>query len=434
MTTSTEPLSTQPLDNQVLRRVTWRLMPLLLVCYVFAHLDRVNVGFARTTMMADIGMSNTMYGAGAGLFFIAYMLFGVPSNMLLARFGPRRWIAVIMVLWGLLSVSTLFVSNHYEFYAVRFLLGMAEAGFFPGILIYINSWFPARRRGNVTAMFTLAVPLASVLGAPISGWIIEHTHGWAGFHGWQWMFLLEGAPVVLLGLIVLWRLPNRFTDVSWLTAEEKRRLGAELQREEASKASISFAKFILDPKLLLLFGIYFAVMLVINTLNFWTPGIIADSGVGSETTVGFLTAIPWLLSCFFMVLCGMSADRMNERRWHLVVPLLMATAGFIGTGLFTGSTVMVVLFLSLATMGGATALPMFWQIPPMFLSGRDAVAGIALVSSLGNLAGFLAPYLIGLVKDLTGEPSTGLYILAVLIALGASLVLLIRGRATPASG
>lgn len=421
-------------SDAVIRKVTWRLLPLLLVCYCFAHLDRVNVGFAKATMMADIGMSNTMYGTGAGLFFIAYMLFGVPANMILERVGPKRWIATIMVVWGIISVSTLLITNHVEFYILRFLLGIAEAGFFPGILIYLNTWFPERRRGKVTAMFTLAVPLASVLGAPISGAIIEYMQGMSGLKGWQWMFLLEGAPVVLLGAVVLAFLPNTPGDVSWLSAGEKRQLLGELKWENANKSTVSFLKFLVDVRLVLLFGIYFAVMLVINTLNFWTPSIIKDSGVTHETTVGMLTAVPWLLSCFFMVLCGWSADRMNERRWHLIVPLLMASVGFIGTGLSTGSTAMVTIFLSIATMGGATALPMFWQIPPKFLAGRDAIAGIALVSSLGNLAGFLAPYIIGLVKDLTGKPSTGLYVLAVLVALGASLVLLVRLRTAEPSG
>lgn len=416
----------KPVSDKVVTNITWRLIPLLLICYIFAHLDRVNIGFAKDSMSIDLGLTHTMYGTGAGLFFIAYMLFGVPSNMMLEKFGPRRWIAIIMVVWGLLSTATMFITNHIEFYILRFLLGVAEAGFFPGILIYINRWFPTRKRGKITAMFTLAVPLASVIGAPISGWIIDFFHGSSGMHGWQWMFLLEGLPVVLLGIVILFYLPDHYSKVTWLTDKEKEQLHHEHMSEESFKTNLPLLAFLKDAKLWLLFGIYFAVMLGINANNFWMPNLIKSSGIETDTTVGLLTSFCWGLSCIFMILTGMSADRHNERRWHLIIPLLMAAVGFIGTGMFTHSTILVVTFLSISIMGAATALPMFWQIPPMFLSSKDAIAGIALVSSLGNLAGFLAPYLIGWVKDMTGgSPSIGLYILALLIAGGAALVLLI---------
>lgn len=417
---------TAPVSDKVVRHITIRLIPLLLICYIFAHLDRVNIGFAKATMSADLGLTHTMYGTGAGLFFIAYMLFGVPSNIMLEKIGPRRWIAAIMIVWGALSAATMFITNHYQFYILRFLLGVAEAGFFPGILIYINRWFPTRKRGKITAMFTLAVPLASVLGAPISGWIIDFFHGSSGMHGWQWMFVLEGLPVMLLGLVILFYLPDHYDQVKWLTTEEKQQLHQEHSSEESFKANMPLLAFIKDIKLWLLFSIYFAVMLGINANNFWMPTLIKDTGIETETTVGFLTAFCWGMSCFFMVLTGISADRHNERRWHLIVPLLMAALGFVGTGLLTSSTLLVVTFLSISIMGAATSLPMFWQIPPMFLTNKDAIAGIALVSSLGNLAGFLAPYLIGAIKDLTGQASIALYVLATLIACGAALVLLIK--------
>lgn len=415
-----------PVGDKVVRHITLRLIPLLLICYIFAHLDRVNIGFAKATMSADLGLTHTMYGTGAGLFFIAYMLFGVPSNMMLEKVGPRRWIAAIMIVWGALSAGTMFITNHYQFYILRFLLGVAEAGFFPGILIYINRWFPTRKRGKITAMFTLAVPLASVLGAPISGWIIDFFHHSSGMHGWQWMFILEGLPVVLFGLIILCYLPDHYDEVKWLTTTEKQQLHQEHLNEESFKTTMPLMAFIKDIKLWLLFAIYFAVMLGINANNFWMPTLIKDTGIETETTVGLLTAFCWGMSCIFMIVTGMSADKHNERRWHLIIPLLMAAVGFIGTGLFHDSTVLVVTFLSISIMGAATSLPMFWQIPPMFLTSKDAIAGIALVSSLGNLAGFLAPYLIGAIKDLTGQASIALYVLAVLIACGAMLVLLIK--------
>ncbi len=416
--------------NQTIRTITLRLVPLLLICYIFAHLDRVNIGFAKGTMSIDLGLTDAMYGFGAGLFFISYMIFGVPSNMLLDKFGPKRWIAFMMLFWGICSTGMMFAQNSTHFYILRFLLGMAEAGFFPGILVYINRWFPARYRGKITAMFTLAVPMASIFGGPLSGWIIQTFHYSAGLHGWQWMLLLEGLPVVIMGVVVLFYLPDSYHHVKWLNQREKQQLERELHLEEGNKegSTTSLLEFIKEPKLYILFGIYSAVMLGMNAVNFWMPDLISTTGVENKTHVGLLTAIPWILACIFMIATGHSADKRNERRWHLIIPLFMVTFGFIGAGLFTHNLLVLMLFLSVATMGVGTALPMFWQIPPAFLSARNAAVGIALVSSLGNLASFLAPYLIGWVKTNTGSTSIGLYILAILIALGALLVLLIPAR------
>lgn len=424
-------MNTHPISQQTIRKITWHLVPLLLICYIFAHLDRVNIGFAKGTMSIDLGLTDAMYGFGAGLFFISYMLFGVPSNIMLEKCGPKKWIAFMMVFWGCTSTGMMFAQNSSQFYTLRFLLGVAEAGFFPGILVYINRWFPARYRGKVTAVFTLAVPMASIFGGPLSGWIIQTFHSSAGLHGWQWMLLLEGIPVILLGITVLCYLPDNFAHVDWLTAAEKQQLDNELHDEEDKKSnnSSSFIDFLKDPKLLMLFGIYSAVMLGMNAINFCMPDLITTTGIDNKTQVGFLTAIPWILSCVFMIATGASADKKNERRWHLIIPLLMVTIGFIGAGIFTHNLIALMFFLSIATMGVGTSLPMFWQIPPAFLSKNNAATGIALVSSLGNLASFLAPYLIGWVKTNMGSTSIGLYILAVLIALGAALVLLIPAQA-----
>lgn len=424
MTKKTEQL----VDNKLIQRITIRLIPLLLTCYIFAHLDRVNISFAKENMSANLNLSYTMYGTGAGLFFIAYMLFGIPSNILLEKFGPRRWIAIIMFVWGIVSTSTILVTNHYQFYLLRLLLGAAEAGFFPGILIYINHWFPRYHRGKITSMFTLAIPLASVIGAPASGWAIDTLQGSWGLNGWQWMFLIEGIPVILLSIVILCYLPNDYQQANWLTTEEKQQLAQEQQKEEATKDSMPFFSFIKDTKLLLLFGIYFAVMLGMNAINFWMPNLIQTTGVKTQTTIGFLSALCWGIACIFMILMGISSDKNNERRWHLIIPLLMISVGFIGAGLFSNNTLLVVIFLGIATMGATAALPMFWQIPPIFLTNKDAVTGIALVSSLGNLGGFLAPYLIGWIKDNMNSTSIGLYILALFILLGAALVMLIPSR------
>lgn len=405
------------------RTVTWRLMPLLLVCYLFAHLDRINIGFAKMQMSTDLHFSDTVYGLGAGLFFVAYALFGVPSNLALERVGPRRWIASLMVVWGLLSAGMFLVQTPSGFYTLRFLLGVAEAGFFPGILVYLNRWYPARRRAQITALFAIAVPMAGVIGGPVSGAILEWFNGSGGLRGWQWMFLLEGSPVILLGLLV-WRvLPEHFTQVEWLSAEQKQRLGEELAAEEQRKTITSFAGILRDRHVWLLVAIYFAVMLAVNTLAFWMPTLIHGAGIARDSMVGLLSAIPYLAGVLFMLACGRSSDRHRERRWHLCVPLLMCAVGIAMTGVMPNSAVPVMAGLIIAGMGASAALPMFWQLPPAFLSARAIAAGIGLISSFGSIASFLAPYLIGWMRDTTHSASLALYVLALFIALGGLLVL-----------
>ena len=405
------------------RTVTWRLMPLLLVCYLFAHLDRINIGFAKMQMSADLQFSDTVYGLGAGLFFVAYALFGVPSNLALDRVGPRRWIATLMVVWGVMSTGMLLVETASGFYTLRFLLGVAEAGFFPGILVYLNRWYPARRRAQITALFAIAVPMAGVIGGPLSGMILETLNNAGGLRGWQWMFLLEGSPVVLLGLLV-WRvLPERFDQVNWLNSEQKQRLGDELNAEEHRKTITSFAGIVRDGHVWLLAAIYFAVMLAVNTLAFWMPTLIHGAGIARDSLVGWLSAVPYLAGVFFMLACGRSSDRHRERRWHLCVPLLMCAVGIASAGIAPGSTLPVLAGLIVAGMGASAALPMFWQLPPAFLSSRTQAAGIGLISSFGSIASFLAPYLIGWMRDTTHSASLALYVLALLIALGGLLVL-----------
>lgn len=406
--------------------VTWRLMPLLLVCYLFAHLDRINIGFAKMQMSSDLHFSDTVYGFGAGLFFIAYALFGVPSNRALDRVGPRRWIATLMIVWGALSTGMLWVESASGFYVLRFLLGVAEAGFFPGILVYLNRWYPARRRGQITALFAIAVPMAGVIGGPLSGGILELFHDAAGLRGWQWMFLIEGAPVMLLGLVVLKRLPDSFEHVSWLDAGQKQHLREQLASEEQRKSITSFGGILRNRQVWLLVAVYFAVMLAVNTLAFWMPTLIHGAGIGSDGRVGLLSAIPYLAGCLFMIACGRSSDRQRERRWHLCVPLLMSALGIAVAGLAPGNPLMVLGGLIVAGMGASAALPMFWQLPPAFLSNTTQAAGIALISSFGSIASFLAPYLIGWMRDTTHSASLALYVLALFIALGGLLVLRTR--------
>lgn len=408
------------------RAVTWRLMPLLLVCYLFAHLDRINIGFAKMQMSQDLHLSDTVYGLGAGLFFIAYALFGVPSNLMLDRVGPRRWIACLMVVWGLLSTGMLLIESSSAFYLLRFALGAAEAGFFPGILVYLNRWYPAGRRAQVTALFAIAVPLAGVVGGPVSGAILAFMHDTGGLRGWQWMFLLEGAPVVLLGLVVLAVLPEHFEKVRWLSDQQKASLRAQFGEEEQRKPVTSFGAIFASRALWLLVAVYCAVMLAVNTLAFWMPSLIHSAGVGSDASVGLLSAVPYLAGCVFMLACGRSSDRRRERRWHLCVPLLMAATGIAIAAIAPKQAMPVMAGLVLAGMGASAALPMFWQLPPAFLNARTQAAGIALISSLGSIASFFTPYFIGWVRDTTHSASLALYVLAVFIALGGLLVLRTR--------
>ncbi|WP_264312908.1 MFS transporter [Pseudomonas putida] len=405
------------------RQVSWRIMPLLLVSYVFAHLDRINIGFAKLQMSNDLQFSDTVYGLGAGLFFVAYAMFGVPANLVLDKLGPRRWIALMMVTWGLLSSAMLLIDSAHGFYALRFGLGVAEAGFFPGILVYLYRWFPAGRRASITALFTLAVPMAGVVGGPVSGWILEHMQGTAGLRGWQWMFLIEGLPVVALGLVILARLDDRIEDARWLSDEQKHALRQTLAGEEARKQISSWRGIFTNGQVWLLVAIYFAVMLAVNTLAFWMPALIHGSGIAHDSQVGLLSAVPYLAGCVFMIAVGRSSDHRKERRWHLCVPILMCALGLTLTGLQPQSPLLVMAGLAIAGMGASSALPMFWQLPPAYLAGPILAPGLALISSLGSVAAFVAPYLIGWMRDNTQSASLALYLLSLVIALGALLVL-----------
>lgn len=408
------------------QRVLRRLVPLFLVCYFFAHLDRINIGFAKVQMAQALELSDSAYGFGAGLCFVAYVLFAVPSNALLAKYGARRWIALLMGCWGLLSAATMWVQADWQFYLLRFLLGVAEAGFFPGILLVINRWFPAGWRGKVTAMFTLAVPLAGILGGPISGAILQHFDRIAGLRGWQWMLLIEGIPAIALGVLVLRYLPDDIASANWLSAEEKQQIQRELAQEERSKPSATsdLRGRLADLQLWLLGGIFFAVMVAINTLAFWAPALIHGAGVGNDADVGLLSALPYLAGVAFMLVCGFSSDRRNERRWHLTVPLLLAAVGLAMAGLQPTRLEFVLTGLTVAGMGAIASFPMFWQLPSAYLARAAQPLGIALISSIGNIASFLTPYLIGLMRDYLPGSGTALYLISLAMVFGALLAVI----------
>lgn len=419
------------------RKATWRLIPFIFVCYFFNYLDRVNVGFAKLEMLDALQLSETVYGLGAGIFFIGYVTFGVPSNLILHKLGARRWIAVMMMTWGALSACMLFVSTPVEFYVLRFFTGVAEAGFFPGMVLYFTKWFPAHKRGQVMALFMSAIPVSGLIGGPLSGWMLSHfSAGQGGMAGWQWLFLLQGIPTVLLGVAVLFYLNDSLAQAPWLTAEEKTAMQTALDEDEAQRSSgthavHSFGAVLRDWHVWMLGFIYFSIQMGVYAINFWLPSIIKSLGFDSATTVGWLSAIPYLFAGVFMVLVGRSADRRRERRWHLSAPLLMALAGLLLAANFSDNVVLVMVGLSLATMGaltGLTGLPMFWPLPAAFLGSAAAAAGLALINSMGQIAGFLSPFLVGWIKDATGSTDMALYILSTVLFIGAMLVLVVPAR------
>jgi len=416
------------------RKATWRLIPFIFVCYFFNYLDRVNVGFAKLEMLDALQLSETVYGLGAGIFFIGYVTFGVPSNLILHKLGARRWIAVMMMTWGALSACMLFVSTPVEFYVLRFFTGVAEAGFFPGMVLYFTKWFPAHKRGQVMALFMSAIPVSGLIGGPLSGWMLSHfSAGQGGMDGWQWLFLLQGIPTVLLGVAVLFYLNDSLAQAPWLTAEEKTAMQTALDEDEAQRSSgthavHSFGAVLRDWHVWMLGFIYFSIQMGVYAINFWLPSIIKSLGFESATTVGWLSAIPYLFAGVFMVLVGRSADRRRERRWHLSAPLLMALVGLLLAANFSDNVVLVMIGLSLATMGALTGLPMFWPLPAAFLGSAAAAAGLALINSMGQIAGFLSPFLVGWIKDATGSTDMALYILSTVLFIGAMLVLVVPAR------
>ncbi|UIF86881.1 MFS transporter [Cupriavidus sp. UYPR2.512] len=428
-TTAVNPgVSDAAFEDATYRKVSWRLVPFLLLCYVVAYLDRVNVGFAKLQMLNDLQFSETIYGLGAGIFFIGYFLFEVPSNVILHKVGARIWIARIMITWGAISAAMMFVTTPTMFYVMRFLLGIAEAGFFPGIILYLTYWYPANRRGRTTTYFMTAVALAGVIGGPLSGWIMQSFHGHNGWSGWQWMFLLEGIPSILVGLWVLAYLDDRIAHAKWLSQEEKALLERNIASEDAHKEDPPIRTVMSSPRVWLMSAIYFCFVMGLYGVSFWLPTIIKQTGIKGALDIGLLTAIPYGCAVVGMVLVAYSADRSGERRWHIALPALAGSLGLLLSVQWHSDTTLAMVALTLATIGILTTLPLFWSLPTSFLAGTGAAAGIALINSLGNLAGFLSPYAVGWLKDLTHSTDSGMYLLAACLVVGAALTLSVPKR------
>ena len=408
------------------RRVRRRLLPFLFLLYIVAYLDRINVGFAALQMNQTLGFSARTYGLGAGIFFLSYVAFEIPSNLILARVGARLWIARIMISWGLVSAAMMFIRGAAGFYALRFLLGAAEAGFFPGLIFYLTRWFPAGERARTIAGFMTAALVAGIVGGPLSGALLS-LEGIAGLAGWQWLFLLEGLPAVGLGLIVLAALPEGPEDATWLPDSERRALSACLAEESAARRGQphSLAAALTSGRIWLLAVVYFSLPVALYAMSFWLPQIIKSSSGGSNLTVGLLSAIPYLFGAIGMVIVGRHSDRTGERRWHVALSTLVGGIAFAACA-WVSALVPSIVLLSIAMIGLASMLGPFWTLATSSVRGVGAAAGIALINSVGNIGGFVGPYIIGYALDTTGGFGAGLVMVGAILAGGGLLVLAAR--------
>lgn len=411
------------------RKIAFRLMPFLMLCYFCAYLDRVNVGFAKLQMMSDLQFSEAVYGLGAGIFFIGYFLCEVPSNIVLHKVGARRWIARIMITWGILSGCFAFVQTEWQFYTLRFLLGVAEAGLAPGLLLYLTYWFPSYRRARMTVLWFIAIPISGMIGGPLSGLIMDRMSGVHGWFGWQWMFLIEAIPTVIVGLLVLAVLKDSVQDANWLTQDEKNLVKQELAQDNQHKEGhASVKEFIADKRLWLLAGIYFCVVMGQYAITFWLPTLIRNSGISDNWHIGLLTSLPYMCAIVVMILAGRSGDHFQERRWHLIIPMCAGALALTFATLFASNLTLSLICLCIAASGVLTASSLFWMLPTNFLGGVSAAAGIAAVNSFANLAGFCSPYLIGWVTTNTGSNAIGMFLITAVLIFGASLVLRVPAK------
>ncbi|SAL04328.1 major facilitator transporter [Caballeronia calidae] len=415
-------------ESSTYGKVMWRILPFLFICYLFAYLDRINVAFAKLQMLKDLGFSDAVYGLGASVFFVGYLLFEVPSNLLLLRVGARRWIARIMVTWGALSACMLFVQTPTSFYIMRFLLGVAEAGFIPAILLYLTYWFPGSRRSKVTALFLTGIPMSGVLGGPISGWIMTRLSGSYGLAGWQWLFLLEGVPTVILGVIAFFYLDDKVKDAKWLTESQKEMIERNLSDETPEHSLHSVRDGLINPKILLLSGIYFFFTMGLYGVSFWLPTLIKASGVSSPMSIGLLTAVPYSAAVIAMIFVSRTSDASGERRWHLALPGLIGAAGLIFSVIFANSTALAMIALTVGTMGVMTTISQFWVLPPAIFSGAAAAAGLALANSVGSISGVVSPSLIGFVQTATGSTGNAVLALAASLVIGSVLVFTVPAK------
>ncbi|MEJ8845545.1 MFS transporter [Variovorax rhizosphaerae] len=412
--------------QSIYRTVAWRLIPLLIICFIVAYYDRVNISFAKLQMQQDLKFSDTVYGLGASLFFVGYILFEIPSNVILHRIGARIWIARIMVSWGIASALLMFVQTPTQFYIGRFLIGAMEAGFLPGVVLYFTYWFPEAQRARANALFMIAISLAGVTGGPMAGWIMKHfaeTNGWAG---WQWLFLIEGLMAVVMGVVVYACLPDRPATARWLSESQKRRIAFDLASEQRSTESgHSLLRSFADPRLLYLALVYFLILVGFGGVTFWMPQLIKNTGIADAQTIGLLTSIPWLVGGVGMVFIGFNSDRTGERKWHLALCAIASGLGYIVSAANAQNPAVAIAALSVTTLGILGIFPVFWTVPSTFLSGVAAAGGIAFVNSMGNLGSVFSPTFIGWVNDLTKSTFLSVNVIGGLMILAGLLMALL---------
>ena len=414
-------------ERAVYRKVALRILPLLVFGYILNYLDRINIGIAQIQFKSDLGFSDAAYGFGAGLLFVGYVVFEIPSNLMLDRIGVRKTFLRIMVAWGILSTMTMFVRTPMQFYLVRFLIGVAEAGFTPGIFLYLSYWFPARRRARMTSIFYLSIPLAATLGTPLSGWIMHAFQGQLGLHGWQWLFLLEGMPSAVFGVVLFFVLSDRPDTAPWLASAERAFILADLDRDESHKTRRSkhapFRAILSDPRVFCA-GFTFACSFSLgNTLAFWAPVVIRNSGVAQVVNVGVLAGIPAFIGTIVMLLVGRHSDRTLERRWHAAIALVCAAAALAMLPLFHSNTVVAIVLLAVASAGHYSCLSVFWSIPPTYLTRETAAGGIAVINVIGSLGGALSTAALGWMSHGAAGFGSGLVVLGAIIGCGAVVLL-----------
>lgn len=426
---SIHPATQSCAEDAVFRKVSWRLLPFLCILWVLAWLDRVNIGFAKLQMLDTLQFSEAVYGLGAGIFFLGYFFFEVPSNALLQKIGAKKTIMRITIGWGIICILQAFVTTPTEFYILRFLLGAFEAGFYPGIILYLTYWYPSSRRAKAFGTFMSASAIAGVLGGPLAGSIMTSMDGAAGHHGWQWLFVIEGIPSVLAGIVAFFYMTDRPDQAKWLTVAEKQLLGNVLEndRRALGERGHDWRQLFRNPKVWLLIGIFFCLLCANSALTFWIPTIIRDAGFGSTMVIGWIAAFAYVFGAAGMILNGARSDRHKEVRWHFAVPAAVGAVAMALMAAMLGVTgvmpALVMAAMVIALAGTMSAIPVFWQLPNLYLAGSAAAIGVALINSVSNLAGFGAPYVLGLVKNATGSLAPGLYLVAAIEVLAAVLVI-----------
>ena len=414
----------EALEKGVYRKITWRLIPFLFLCYIFAYIDRVNVGFGMLQMQRDLGMSDAVYGAGAGIFFIGYFFFEVPCNIALQKIGAKYWLGPIMIVWGIVSGCTMLVRTPFQFYVVRFLLGIVESGFFPGVILYLTFWYTRKHRAKMIAAFMTAIHLAGVIGGPISGWLLETMSSVGGLAGWQWLYIFEALPSIVAGIVAMAFLADNPQRAKWLNETERAIVRRDLEAEEATKklegsGHHSLSDAFRSVKVWLLCLVYFGFVIGNYGISFWLPQIVKETITKDAFQIGLLTTIPWAAGAIAMVIAGHHSDRTGERRWHIAITGLIGAAAFASSGIPGVSGALSLTFLTIATAGLACAYSTFWTLPTSILSGTAASAGIAWINSVGNLAGFFGPFLVGKLRDTTHSMTAALLLLAFFSLLSA---------------